>query len=83
MPKTLKDKRMTYIRVFENEAGKEVLSDLRAFCFATKTTAVKGDDKRIDPYEMMRYEGRREVFLQIMNLLKVDFEEYYNYEEDL
>lgn len=76
MTKTLKDKRALYLRVFKSEEAKEVLADLRSFCFATKTTFSN------DPYEMARNEGRREVFLQIMSVLKVPFEEYYDYEED-
>lgn len=74
--KSISDKRLEYKQVFENEAGKKVLADLRVFCHATKTTYSD------NPYELYRYEGRREVFLQIMNILKVDFEDYYEYEPD-
>lgn len=74
--RTIKDKRAVYIQVFKNEAAKEVLSDLRTFCCATKTTFAK------DPMEFARNEGRREVFLQIMNMIKVDFDEVYDYDPD-
>jgi len=69
--KTLKDKQVLYKQVFSNEGGRLVLSDLNNFCYGTKTTA--GRNENIE-----RLEGRREVFLQIMNVLKVDFEEYYD-----
>jgi len=72
----MKEKRALYIRVLGNEAGKEVISDLRVFCYGTKTTFDKC------PYETARREGRREVFLQIMNTLKIDFEEFYDYETE-
>lgn len=82
MTTTLKQKRITYGKVFENELGKIVLADLRVFCHATKTTAAKDANQRLDMYEVARLEGRREVFLQIMNTIKVDFDDYYNYEDD-
>ena len=72
--RSIKDKRTAYINTFKNEAGKEVLADLRGFCFGTKTSFDS------DPLIMARNEGRREVFLQIMNIMKVDFEEYYNHD---
>lgn len=77
MPRrTIKDTRVLYNQVFQNEGGKEVLADLRKFCFATATTF---DD---NPYEMARREGRREVFMQITNLMKVKYEDFYDYETD-
>lgn len=74
-------KKNTYLKVFGNELGKEVLSDLRAFCYATKTTEKKGIDQKVDPMQMAVLEGRRQVFMQIMNTMKVDYEDYYDYEE--
>lgn len=68
---SLKDKQVIYRQVFGSEAGKEVLRDLNVFCNGTK--AHKGDN-------IERQEGRREVFLQIMRMVKIDiievFEEY-------
>jgi hypothetical protein len=75
-PPSLKEIQTLYRQVFGNEAGKEVLKDLNAFCCGTMTTA--GREESIE-----RLEGRREVFLQIMSMLKVDFEEVYdNYVDD-
>lgn len=59
-----------------HEQGKIVLTDLRTFCFATKTGFSK------DPLEMARNEGRREVFYRIMDFLKIDYDETYNMEEE-
>ncbi len=60
-----------------HQAGKEVLADLKVFCNATKSNFSK------DPYEMARAEGRREVFLHIMDYLKLDYQEQvYNLEND-
>lgn len=71
----LRSKQTTYKLVFGNEMGKKVLSDLRDFCFATKSTFDS------DPQEMARREGRREVFMQIMNIIKVDYASYYDYDD--
>ena len=71
----LRRKQTTYKLVFGNEMGKQVLSDLREFCFATKTTFDS------DQYEMARREGRREVFMQIMNTMNIDYASYYTYDD--
>lgn len=76
MTKTLKEKRLIYNNVFENEGGRQVLSDLRRFCFATKTPYSS------DPIEMARNVGRQEVFHQIMTVMKVDFEEYFEFDDE-
>ena len=76
MMRSLKDKRSVYLQVFGSEAAREVLSDLRATCFATKTTFVKGD-----PDQTLINEGRRQVFMDIMTMMKVDFEDYYEYDD--
>lgn len=75
-------KKITYNKVFNNEFGKEVLADLRVFCCATKTTEVKNTNMMIDPYQMAILEGRRQVFMQIMNTMKVDYSDYYEYDID-
>ncbi len=77
MAKNLKDKQTLYMQVFKTEAAKEVLADLRDYCYATKTTHVKDDTKRSDMNE-----GRREVFMQIMSTIKIDYEEYYDYDPE-
>lgn len=68
---TLKDKQIIYRQVFGNPVGKEVLTDLANFCHAMKTTSGR-------PEDIQRLEGRREVFLQIMTILKIDIEEMYD-----
>lgn len=76
MAKTLKDKQVMYKQVFGNPAGSEVIRDLNRMCYGTRSTMEGG----VDQLELARREGRREVFLQIINMLKVDietvFEEY-------
>lgn len=73
-----KERQRVYNLVFDNPMGKEILAELRRFCFATKTTF------STDALELARNEGRREVFLQIINAMKIDFEEnVYNYEESI
>ena len=74
MAKELKDKQTLYMQVFKTEAAKQVLADLRVFCCGTKTTFVKGDRD-----ETLINEGRRQVFMQIMNTIKIDYEQFYDY----
>lgn len=76
MAKTLKDRQVIYNHTFGNEMGKEVLAELRNFCYATKTTFNE------NPYQTARNEGRREVFLNILTAMKVEFEETYDYVEN-
>lgn len=70
----LKNIQKSYRLAFQNEAGKDVLADLRIFCHATKSVFHK------DSEEMARLAGRQEVFQRIMTLLKVDIEEVYDME---
>ena len=63
--------RQLYLRVFKNEAGKEVLADLRDFCYATKTPFAE------NPYETALNVGKQEVFMQIMATLQVEFDQIY------
>lgn len=60
-----------------NRQAKIALSDLREFCFATKTTFDS------DALEMARRSGRKEVFDRIMTYLNVDYSKYYELEEEL
>ncbi len=60
-----------------HEASKVALADLRVFCNGTKTNF------NTDPLEMARMEGRREVFMRIMNFLNYDFSKIYDLEEDI
>ena len=77
MLKILKGKERAYRLSLGNEAGKDVIADLRSFCNGTRSNFSP------DALEMARMEGRREVFMRIMNFMKVDYEQYYDYEEDL
>lgn len=72
-----KRKKTAYRLTFGSEVSKDVLADLRVFCNATKTNFSS------DALEMARMEGRREVFNRIMSFMKVDYEDYYQYEEDV
>lgn len=74
MAKKLKELQDDYQAVFNNVRAHDVLSDLRVFCYGTKSAF------NSDPLEMARREGRREVFMRIMNQLKVDYGEIYDYE---
>ena len=58
-------------------AAVEVLADLKKYCGATKSNF------SIEPLEMAKAEGRREVFLHIMDYLKLDYlNEVYELEND-
>ena len=69
--KTLKEKQVAYRQVFGNPVGKEVIKDLNKFCYGTKTTAGR-------PESLERLEGRREVLLQIMSVMKIDFQDLFD-----
>jgi hypothetical protein len=80
--KLQKQKETAYRAIFNkaggelNEMSKIVLADLRLYCNATKTSFSS------DIAEMARAEGKREVFNRIMSFLKVDYEEYFNLNEE-
>ena len=60
-----------------HEAGKEVIADLKTFCNGTKSNFSN------DPLQMARAEGRREVFLHILDYLKLDYtQEVYELENE-
>lgn len=69
--KTLKEKQTAYRQIFNNPVGKEVIKDLNKFCYGTKTTAGR-------PESLERLEGRREVLLQIMTIMKVDLHDLFD-----
>ena len=74
----MEDKQIIYKHVFGSEYGKIVLSDLVALCFGTVTTFSS------DPLEFARREGKREVLLEILTMLKVDLGEVFDeYLEEL
>lgn len=71
--KQAKSIQTSYRKALQSEAGRDVLEDLNVFCHGTKTTAGRSES-------IERLEGRREVYLRIMTMLKIDindvFEEY-------
>lgn len=80
--KLQKQKETAYRAIFSKENGElqpmaqVVMTDLRLYCNATKSSFSS------DIAEMARNEGRREVFNRIMSFLKVDYEDYFNLNED-
>lgn len=71
----LKSLQTCYQQTFGTEIAKDVLADLRIFCHATMTTAGRNES-------LERLEGRREVFLRIMQMMKVNIEDIYGYDFD-
>jgi len=63
--------RKAYRDVFGNEAGTRVLADLRAFCCADSSCVVVGKDGKIDTHATVLAEGRREVWLRIVETLNL------------
>lgn len=59
-----------------NEAAKIVMSDLRLYGSATKSIL------NSDPIVMASNSGKRDFFNRIMSFLKVDYEEYFNLNEE-
>lgn len=79
-----KNKERAYRVTFQGEVAKEVLADLRTFCYATKPVFPDVDklDGMSRALEMARREGKREVFERIMTLLKVDYDAIYDMNEE-
>lgn len=79
-----------YQAVFDrnkNAAATAVLGDLAKFCRAMETCLVVASDKdggraTVDPLATAVAEGRREVFLRIMRMLKIDIDEIHRVESD-
>lgn len=72
--KILKGLQSHYLGTLGTEQAKPVIADLRDFCFMTRTH--DGDPAM---------EGRRQVFLRIMQMLEIPVENIYQYaylEED-
>jgi hypothetical protein len=53
-------------------AGSVILADLRAFCRADASCVVLGKDGRIDTHATAVAEGRREVWLRLIDHLRLD-----------
>ena len=67
----LRNKKRAYQLTFSSPAGQTVLDDLSVFCFATKSTF------DADPRVHAAWEGRREVFLRIAQMMNVPSTELY------
>ena len=67
----LANRRTVYIRAFDTPHGKEVLRDLAKFCRANETTF------HADPRIHAVLEGRREVWLRIMEHLQLSEDELW------
>lgn len=79
MRKFWKRKQWAYRKTFnlDDEAVKIVIADLRVFCHATK----KANSN--DPQDVLEAEFKRQVFMRIMDFIKVDYSNFYNYEEEI
>lgn len=66
----LGDRQRAYLLAFKEAAGAAVLADLAVFCRADETCVIPGDRDRT--YVL---EGRREVYLRIMDHLKLSTEQ--------
>lgn len=63
-----------YTAVFgEGRAAEIVLADLRKFCHGGSTTACMDANGRIDPLASQQLEGRRQVWLRIVEYLGMDW----------
>ena len=65
--KDLEERHLKYKAVFESPVGVDILADLRRVCNADRTTIQTSN--HIDPYDVLRREGRREVFLYIEKMI--------------
>ncbi|MBU9282330.1 hypothetical protein [Burkholderia multivorans] len=76
------NRREQYRRCFCDErgkltpAGEAVLADLAQFCRANQSTVITSPVQRtIDPLATMVAEGRREVFVRLIQILGMDDEQ--------
>ena len=71
----IKVKANSYRTVFDTEKAdvKNVMADLCDFCFMLRPTTIADKNNRADPVQSAILEGRREVFLRIMEYKNVDF----------
>lgn len=80
-----RSKSVDYRSTFKTENGKAVLHDLNKFCFGSRgyidtTKKLKTSENGstivgvspVDPLEIARFEGRREVLLYILRQTKLD-----------
>jgi len=69
------NRRNHYRAVFRSESGTRVLADLREFCRADTSCVVVAKDGKIDTHATVLAEGRREVFLRIIETLNLTDEQ--------
>lgn len=67
----LEKRRQAYLAVFDNPNGEVVLADMAQFCRATESTF--HPDARL----AAQLDGRREVFLRIMEHIQLSQEQLY------
>ena len=65
------NRRKAYQTTFGGQAGQIVLADLREFCCADASCVVVGKDGKIDTHATVLAEGRREVWLRIVETLNL------------
>lgn len=75
--KKVNKRKNTYQKTFNCPLGKEVLADLKRFCYAVVPTADVEN-----PYVTYLREGRREVWLRIMSHLQLTDDDVYSLFED-
>jgi hypothetical protein len=75
------NKRNAYKRVFGTADGLQVLGDLRDFCHAGSSCVVVGKNGQVDTHATMIAEGRREVFLRIIETLNLTDEQLLKLKE--
>lgn len=76
MSRNLRDTSNSFRLAFGNEAGKDVLRELNIFCNGTRSHKAK------DGFELAQLEGRREVLMHILSLVKADISEIEDTFED-
>jgi hypothetical protein len=75
------NRRRDYRAVFDTDEGQRVLADLRGFCRVDSTCVIVGKDGKIDTHATMVAEGRREVFLRIVEILRLTDEQLHKLKE--
>lgn len=64
---------LLYMRVFNTDDGAKVLQDLKNRCFVDMSTIPEPSPfgpQTVDPYVVIKNEGRRSVFLHIQTQIK-------------
>ena len=75
------NKRKAYRATFGSREGQAVLADLREFCRADTSCVVVGKDGKIDTHATVLAEGRREVWLRMIETLNLTDEQLLKLKE--